>query len=119
MTTMMMPRSIPALVLLLALGAVGAFHHPAAGVRCAPPTSSVSFTSPINPSPVVVQQEEMRRTVALASKKKGPDDKKPEKEKVSGLDLVLLYMTPWKNPNSIFVYFILIINILAKIKEMQ
>jgi hypothetical protein len=118
---MMMPRSIPALVLLLALGAVDAFHHPVASVRCAPPTSSVSSTSPTNPSRVVLvlQQEEMRATVVLSAKKKGPDNKKPEKEKVSGLDLVLLYMTPWKNPNSIFVYFILIINILAKIKETQ
>jgi hypothetical protein len=116
---MMMPRSIPALVLLLALGAVDAFHNPAASVRCAPPTSLVSSTSPTNPSRVVVQQEELRATVVLAAKKKGPDNKKPEKEKVSGLDLYFLYMTPWKNPNSIFVYFILIINILAKIKETQ
>jgi hypothetical protein len=121
-----MPRSIsiPALVLLIVVGAVDAFHHhpPAkAGVRCAPPTSLVLVPSPIhsNPSPVIVVPQENKRTttVALAAKRKGPDDNKPVKEKVTGLALVLLFLTPWKNPNSIFLYFILIINILAKFNE--
>jgi murein L,D-transpeptidase YcbB/YkuD len=68
----------------------------------------------------------MRVAPVLAAKKGVPDTKKKkkvgakkqEKEKItSGADLFILYMTPWKNPNSIFVYFILIINILAKFNE--
>ena len=49
-------------------------------------------------------------------KSKGTENENADK-KPTALDLILLYMTPWRNPNSIFVYFILIINILAKVKE--
>ena len=45
--------------------------------------------------------------------------KKPEREKIEGLDLVLLYLTPWKNPNSIFVYMLLILYALGKYSESQ
>lgn len=43
-----------------------------------------------------------------------------EKEKSnSALDLVLLYMTPWKNPNSIFVYLLMGLIALGKYSEAQ
>ena len=40
-----------------------------------------------------------------------------EKEERKGLQLVLLYMTPWRNPNSIFVYLFLILYVLGKMSE--
>jgi len=43
--------------------------------------------------------------------------KEPPKESPKGLDLILLYMTPWRNPNSIFVYLFAIIYVLGKISE--
>ena len=52
------------------------------------------------------------RSIAYA-KKGGPADDSQPPEKSSPLDYFILYMTPWKNPNSIFVYFILIINLLS------
>jgi hypothetical protein len=52
-------------------------------------------------------------TVLLAKKK--PEE--PEREKNDGLSLFLLYMTPWKNPNSIFVYMLLLLYVLGKSSE--
>jgi len=46
--------------------------------------------------------------------------KKKEEEKIQvtdPLELLLLYMTPWKNPNSIFVYMIIILFLLGKYSE--
>jgi hypothetical protein len=42
-----------------------------------------------------------------------------EKEQPRGLGLVLLFMTPWRNPNSIFVYMFGILYVLGKYGEMK
>ena len=53
----------------------------------------------------------------LAAKKKDNSD---DKESMSDpLQLLLLYMTPWKNPNSIFVYMLAILYALGKYSESQ
>ena len=45
-------------------------------------------------------------------------DKPEEKKKMEwGLDLFLVYMTPWRNPNSIFVYLLLLLYSLGKYSE--
>lgn len=46
-------------------------------------------------------------------------EEEPEREKKNGLELVLLYMTPWRNPNSIFVYMIGTVYLLGKYSEAQ
>lgn len=64
------------------------------------------------------------RNLVVLDAKKAPSRGKTKnrnsekREKVEGFDLFLVYMTPWKNPNSIFVYMILIIEILGKFREM-
>jgi hypothetical protein len=50
--------------------------------------------------------------VQTTAKERGKTSETAEKEKSprsSPLDLVFIYLTPWKNPNSIFVYFFLFI----------
>jgi len=47
--------------------------------------------------------------------------KKPEaREKIENpLELLILYATPWKNPNSIFVYLFVLVYCLGKYSESQ
>jgi hypothetical protein len=52
----------------------------------------------------------------LQAKKKPVE---PEREKNDALGLFLLFMTPWRNPNSIFVYMLLLLYALGKINEAQ
>lgn len=40
-----------------------------------------------------------------------------EEKKSRGLGLILVYMTPWLNPNSIFVYLFLTVYLLGKYSE--
>lgn len=55
-------------------------------------------------------------TVLQAVKKK--NDGKPETKKITDpFQLVVLYMTPWKNPNSIFVYMFAVVYALGKMSE--
>jgi hypothetical protein len=49
--------------------------------------------------------------------KKNPAE--PEREKGDVIGLLLLYMTPWRNPNSIFVYMLLLLYVLGSISESQ
>ena len=60
-----------------------------------------------------------RACVSLeAAKKKGAEKK--ERETVTDpAKLVLLYMTPWRNPNSIFVYLFGILYALGKYSEVH
>jgi len=62
-----------------------------------------------------------RHIVFLSAKNqnKGASPPQPrEREKITDpLQLVLLYMTPWKNPNSIFVYMLLVVYVLGKLNE--
>ena len=51
----------------------------------------------------------------LCAKKKVPDEE--EREKKSPLELMVVYMTPWRNPNSIFVYMFAILYALGKVSE--
>ena len=51
----------------------------------------------------------------LNAKKKGAEE--PEREENNALQLVVLYMTPWRNPNSIFVYLFAGLYFLGKYSE--
>jgi hypothetical protein len=55
-------------------------------------------------------------TALFAGKQKKPVE--PPKE-VDGLRMLLAYATPWRNPNSIFVYMILILYLLGTYSEAQ
>jgi hypothetical protein len=50
----------------------------------------------------------------INANKKGAE---PEREERTGFQLFLLYMTPWRNPNSIFVYLFGIVYLLGKYSE--
>mmetsp|Transcript_29511 Transcript_29511/g.34211 ORF Transcript_29511/g.34211 Transcript_29511/m.34211 type:complete len:133 (-) Transcript_29511:149-547(-) len=56
-------------------------------------------------------------SAAAASNKKKNVKKVEEKESPKGLSLVLVYMTPWRNPNSIFVYMFGLLYALGKYSE--
>jgi hypothetical protein len=55
----------------------------------------------------------------IKKKKVSPEIAEPGqvKERVSGIGLFFLYMTPWKNPNSIFVYMLVTLYFLGKYSE--
>jgi hypothetical protein len=57
-------------------------------------------------------------SIALHAKKQ-PSTPEPEREKTDGLGLFFLYMTPWKNPNSIFVYMLAGLYFLGKYSQAQ
>ena len=63
-------------------------------------------------SPVVSSTE-------ISLKKKTGGDEEPEREKKNAIELVILYMTPWRNPNSIFVYLFATVYFLGKYSEAQ
>ena len=64
------------------------------------------------------QAKKVPSTVIKTKGKKTLKSKKePEKEKQNGLSLVLTYMTPWRNPNSIFVYMFGLLYALGKYSE--
>ena len=58
-----------------------------------------------------------RRMSLQAYKKRVPVEKKKEEDSTDPLKLFLTYATPWRNPNSIFVYLFLIVYILGSISE--
>ena len=51
------------------------------------------------------------------NKKKIPVPEKIEKESPTGIALLFAYMTPWRNPNSIFVYMFGLLYALGKYSE--
>jgi hypothetical protein len=57
--------------------------------------------------------------IVLDAKKKkiSSSVEEEEREQPRGVGLVLLFMTPWRNPNSIFVYMFLILYVLGKYGE--
>ncbi|OEU22655.1 hypothetical protein FRACYDRAFT_232813 [Fragilariopsis cylindrus CCMP1102] len=57
--------------------------------------------------------------IVLDAKKKKIVEEEEEREQPRGLGLVLLFMTPWRNPNSIFVYMFLILYGLGKYGELK
>mmetsp|Transcript_17802 Transcript_17802/g.43961 ORF Transcript_17802/g.43961 Transcript_17802/m.43961 type:complete len:121 (+) Transcript_17802:1460-1822(+) len=97
------------ILLFLATSATEAF---------APSTKIFSATSKKN---VLANNKSIlhpRTPVALeAYKKKEPAKKPEEKEQTPPLKLLIAYMTPWRNPNSIFVYLFLLVYILGSYSE--
>mmetsp|Transcript_5375 Transcript_5375/g.13504 ORF Transcript_5375/g.13504 Transcript_5375/m.13504 type:complete len:138 (+) Transcript_5375:119-532(+) len=55
--------------------------------------------------------------LGLKKKKKTKQEEPEVKEEKRGIELVLLYMTPWRNPNSIFVYLFATVYFLGKYSE--
>jgi hypothetical protein len=97
------------LLLLLVLSAAVAFQQPSA--LSSRPRTDASYRH-VGWSSVPAQ----RISVALSAKKDTPNENEKEKSEW-GLDLILVYMTPWRNPNSIFVYMFLIVYGLGKMSE--
>lgn len=54
---------------------------------------------------------------AKKNQKGSPVEKTSERESKSLMELVIVYMTPWRNPNSIFVYMFMILYALGKVSE--
>ena len=66
---------------------------------------------------LLVQSSSCSLIVLDAKKKKIVEEE--EREQPRGLGLVLLFMTPWRNPNSIFVYMLLIVYGLGTYSELK
>ena len=59
-------------------------------------------------------------SVSLSAKKgkaSNEADGDGKKKVIDPLELFILFMTPWRNPNSIFIYMLIILNVLGKMNE--
>mmetsp|Transcript_28827 Transcript_28827/g.40539 ORF Transcript_28827/g.40539 Transcript_28827/m.40539 type:complete len:117 (+) Transcript_28827:134-484(+) len=109
--------SIISAIVLLVIVSTSAFQSPNLPQRCM--SSNLSFRQDLVTSDTGKNQHTVVLEAKKSSKKADVSDPKERKKSSSAIELFFLYMNPLRNPNSIFVYFILIINVLAKIKENQ
>jgi hypothetical protein len=69
----------------------------------------------------VMENSLKHRNSALCVKKKSKEIEEAAnsgaKKKLDPLELIVLFMTPWRNPNSIFVYMFLVLYVLGKMNE--
>ena len=79
-------------------------QSPTQGIATATPLATPPRSSSVTPT-------------ALSVKKKNSKQEKEKIQVTDPLQLVLLYMTPWVNPNSIFVYLFAILYALGKYSE--
>lgn len=80
------------------------------------------FTKTGTTSPRLSNRTSTKDIQSLSAKKSNqPNDKEKTgnetKKKLDPLELFILFMTPWRNPNSIFIYMLIILNILGKMNE--
>ena len=78
---------------------------------------SVASNNPFND--VNAQETTSVLTAKKPNKKSGGGAEEEKKQVVDPLELFILFMTPWRNPNSIFLYMLIIINILGRMQESQ
>ena len=71
--------------------------------------------SSITTSSTALNAKNQNKKNVVNNKKSPPQEK--EREENDAIGLLFLYMTPWKNPNAIFVYMLLIVYGLGKYSE--
>lgn len=111
--TMMFRTTLALSLQLLVFAAVGAF---------CPPTAPwiLSQVQARHRSAISNNMSATKSSAArtyLSAKNNPSDDEKERRKITSTSELILLFLTPWKNPNSIFLYMFLILIILGKINE--
>ena len=118
----MLARTLILSVLLLAgAGAFLAPHQRARPGRAFFPVRNLLENEPKRVDPPNVRLTTTTTTTLLEAKKntkKSPAGSE-EKESPSALTMLIAYMTPWRNPNSIFVYMLLTLYALGKYSESQ
>lgn len=77
-----------------------------------PSTTTSTSTTNIPPSLVPLLQAAKKQTPPTTNKQK-----RETVQITDPLELLVLYLTPWKNPNSIFVYLFALLYILGTISE--
>ena len=63
----------------------------------------------------LIQSSQFASSTELCAKKK--EDEPVREKQTNPLELLITYMTPWRNPNSIFVYLFLGVYLLGKYSE--
>jgi len=126
MKTATLPRAAAALVLALLLAACSAaaafiVPHPSVALETrelppAPPRSAFPPVHSVRGPPVIGRFN----VVSLDAKKgKLTDEEKPLQEMPSATELLFAFMNPLRNPNSIFIYMLILLQVLGTIKENQ
>ena len=106
--------------LVAALSLVGPWAVVAFSPQVRPLANSRAVSKNIASSGAASLSARADTAVFAAKKPKGSEAKEGEKKQVvDPLELFILFMTPWRNPNSIFIYMLLIINILGRMQESQ
>ncbi len=101
------------LVILVSVHRIESFQIGPHAAQTVKPTSPISSNQHFN----LATTPSSSRSITEIAAKKGEEE--PVREKNNGLELVILYMTPWRNPNSIFVYLFGALYFLGKYSEAQ
>jgi hypothetical protein len=115
-------RTVTSLVLLLLLVVgVSTFQTPTnPSPRRRTLSSAKEFDNPTNGAagrrPLLIM-EAKKGSAPLKNKKKGDKTDETLQKMPSPTDLFLAFMTPWRNPNSLFVYMLIILYTLGKYSE--
>jgi hypothetical protein len=81
------------------------------------PKTHIQFSSTTAAATTTTALNAKDQKTNVVNKKTAAAPEAKEREKNDGIGLLFLYMTPWKNPNSIFVYMLLILYGLGKYSE--
>jgi len=117
------------LVLLISIQRIESFQLGPKIVQNDTPT----FRFPSNRDRILIKSSEQQKALStptsfysaspssteINAKKKKIAEEEPERKKNNAFELVLLFMTPWRNPNSIFVYLFGTVYFLGKYSEAQ
>ena len=82
-------------------------------------TNNSQHQNRLSPSSSSSPSSSTSSLIVLDAKKKKTVEEEPVREKKNAFELVLVYMTPWRNPNSIFVYMFTALYFLGKYSEAQ
>lgn len=69
------------------------------------------------PKKSVVNSISKKTTNKKSKTTKSISDYKPAKADIDWSKIILAFLTPWRNPNSIFLYLLIIVSVLGKMNE--
>jgi hypothetical protein len=116
-------RTVTSLVwLLLLVVGVSAFQVPTnLSPRQRTLSSAKAVSNPANGAtgrrPLLILEAKKGSLPMNKKKKKGENNDETLQKMPSPTDLFLAFMTPWRNPNSLFVYMLIILYTLGKYSE--
>ena len=115
----MISRILQALLLVLAVVSCSHAFQPKPPISQKAAASTFSNDDSISLSFHKNSQDYSPVSLNLKNKSNNPEPEDGKRKQGWDFSLLFTYMTPWKNPNSIFVYMLLTLYCLGKYSEMK